>query len=108
MILENLGMVIDVDHRAGPLKESDLKYQYSESRPVPHSLQSDAPDPSCLNRRNIYEVLYFVNRFAILYGKGSTGVARQAEKLLHEQVPPELHSHEKIMQWLLDYWKFHS
>jgi hypothetical protein len=101
-------MLITVDHRAGPLKKSDLKYSYSGSIEVDDPMRLNEPDPSHLNRREWYEVLYFVNMFANLYGKGSTGVARQAEKLLRECVPLELDSHDRIKQWLLDYWKFHS
>jgi hypothetical protein len=101
-------MVITVDHRAGPLRKSDLKYSYSGSIEVDNPMRLDEPDSSHLNRREWYEVLYFVNMFANRYGRGSTGVARHAEKLLHEYVPSELHSHDRIAQWLLDYWKFHS
>ncbi|OGB27524.1 MAG: hypothetical protein A3I66_06490 [Burkholderiales bacterium RIFCSPLOWO2_02_FULL_57_36] len=101
-------MLIAIDHRAGPLTKSDLKYRYSESIEADNPLQLEEPDPSRLNRQDWYEVLYFVNMFANRYGKGSTGVARHAEKLLHEHVPPELHSYSQIKQWLLDHWKFHS
>lgn len=101
-------MRITIDHRAGPLKKSDLKHRYPGSIKVDDPMRLDEPDPSHLNRQEWYEVLYFVNMFANLYGKGSTGVARHAEKLLHEHVPAELRSHDRIKQWLLDYWKFHS
>lgn len=101
-------MPITVDHRAGPLKKSDLKYSYPETNDAEDPRQLDRPDTSRLNRHAWYEVLYFVNMFANLYGKGSPGVAKHAEKLLHEHVPSQLHSHENIKQWLLDYWKFHS
>lgn len=101
-------MLIAVDHRAGPLKKSDLKYSYSESIEASDPMRLQEPDPSCLNRQEWYEVLYFVNMFANVYGKGSSGVAKHAEKLLREHVPPELHTHGQIKQWLLDYWKFHS
>ena len=101
-------MHIAIDHRVGPLKKADLKHPYPGSVKTADLLQLDQPDPSHLNRQEWYEVLYFVNMFANMYGKGSTGVARQAEKLLHEHVPPELRSHDRIKQWLLDYWKFHS
>ncbi len=101
-------MFIAVDHRTGPLKKSDLKYRYAETIEVDDPRQLDQPDSSRLNRQAWNEVLYFVNMFANLYGKGSPGVAKHAEKLLHEHVPSDLHSHDKIKQWLLDYWKFHS
>lgn len=101
-------MFIALDHRAGPLKKADLKYRYPEQGAVPDLKELAQPDASRLNRHQWYEVLYFVNMFANLYGKGSPGVAKHAEKLLHEHVPPELHSHDRIKQWLLDHWKFHS
>jgi hypothetical protein len=102
------GMLITVDHRLGPLKKSDLKYRYSGSRTADDPMRLEEPDPSRLNRQDWYEVLYFVNMFANRYGKGSSGVARHAEKLLRECVPPEFDGHERIKQWLLDNWKFHG
>jgi hypothetical protein len=101
-------MPILVDHRAGPLKKSDLKYSYSGPTGTDDPMQLEKPDTSYLNRQNWYEVLFFVNMFANMYGKGSAGVAKHAEELLHEHVPLEFQSHDKIRQWLLDYWKFHS
>jgi hypothetical protein len=101
-------MLIAVDHRAGPLKKSDLKYRYSDAAERVDPMQLDEPDAAYLNRQEWYQVLYFVNMFANVYGKGSTGVARHAEKLLHEHLPRDLRSHDKITQWLLNYWKFHS
>ena len=101
-------MLIAIDHRVGPLTKSDLKYCYSGYVKSDDPAQLEEPDPACLNRRQWYEVLYFVNMFANIYGKGSSGVARHAEKLLHDHVPQDLNSHEQIKQWLLDYWKFHS
>jgi len=92
----------------GPLKKADLKYGYADVAGSDESAQKAEPDSSRLNRREWYEVLYFINKFANLNGKGSAGVARHAEKLIHENVPPDLHNHDKIRQWLLDHWKFHS
>lgn len=96
------------DHRAGPLKKRDLKYDYSDLASLDDPLQKDVPDASALNRREWYQMLYFINKFANINGKGSAGVARHAEKLIHENVPADLQSHEKIKQWLLTHWKRHS
>jgi hypothetical protein len=96
------------DHRAGPLKKADLKYSYADLAGSDDPVQKEEPDSSRLNRHEWYEMLYFINKFSNLNGKGSAGVAKQAEKLIHENVPPNLHCHDKIRQWLLDHWKFHS
>ncbi|MDB5765113.1 MAG: hypothetical protein JWQ21_4108 [Herminiimonas sp.] len=96
------------DHRVGPLKKGDLKYRYPGLAGTDDPLQKAEPDASELNRQEWYEMLYFINKFANINGKGSGGVAKHAEKLIHENVPSGLRSHEKIRQWLLDHWKFYS
>ena len=100
---------MNVDHRAGPLKISDLKYSFHPESIRPDDvLKLDTPDSAELRRHDWFEMLYFVNKFANTNGLGSTGVARHAEKLIHEKVPQHLRSHEQIRKWLLDNWKFFS
>lgn len=96
------------DHRMGPLKKSDLKYNYANLNNSDDPAQKEEPNSSQLNRQEWYEMLYFINRFANVNGKGSAGVAKHAEKLIQENLPADLHSHDKIRQWLLDHWKFYS
>ena len=100
---------MNVDHRAGPLKVSDLKYTYHPDTPSPDDLMTlNEPDSTDLRRHDWFEMLYFVNKFANTNGLGSLGVAKHAEKLIQEKVPPHLRSHEQIRKWLLDNWKYFS
>lgn len=100
---------MDVDHRAGPLRKKDLTYTY---HPAEHDsadvMTLNEPDAAELRRHDWYEMLYFVNKFSNTNGLGSLGVARHAEKLIHEHVPHNLRSHDEIKKWLLDNWKFFS
>lgn len=97
-----------LDHRAGPLKKSDLKYAYRGLSEAGDPLQMAEPDVAVLNRHEWFEMLYFVNKFANINGKSSPSVARHTEKLIHENVPSDVRGHEGVKQWLLDHWKFYA
>ena len=95
-----------VDHHLGPLKKSDLQYEYADS-----STEGDdpskrgTPDKDLLNRSEGYEILYFCNKFANIHGSGDKDIALRAERLIQESVPGEFHSHTHIDKWLYDNWK---
>lgn len=59
-----------------------------------------------LNRKEGYEVLYFINKLGTdtwkhLFDK-ATG--QQIERMLRNIVPKDLHDREKIKTWILTYW----
>jgi len=94
-----------LDHRVFTLKKSDLQYNY----PVSTSGSDDPskrnePDSSLLNRREWYEMLYFVNKFSNTHGKSSVGVAKKAERLIHKHLPSNVRSHDNVSNWLVNNW----
>lgn len=100
---------MELDHRVGPLRKSDLKYNYHADVHGTDDLKNwNEPNSADLRRHDWYEMLFFVNKFANTNGLGSLGVAKHAEKLIQEHVPAHLRSHEEIKEWLLDNWKFFS
>lgn len=101
-----------VDHRAGPLKKSNLQYlQYYYS---PGSAGGDdptkrgAPDNFLLNRNEWYEMLYFVNKFANTYRNSKPSAALKAERLIKTVVPMTLRSQQHIESYLLQYWDIYQ
>jgi hypothetical protein len=96
-----------VDHRLGPLKKSDLQYEYAKSTTEGDDpSKRGTPDKDLLNRSEWYEMLYFCNQFANDLGKGNKSVALRAERLIKlKKVPADFHSHAHIAKWLVDNWK---
>lgn len=94
-----------VDHRLTPLKKSDLQFNYPPSTTSGDDpSKRNFPDDIFLNRSEWYEMLYFCNKFANTCGKESKTVALKAERLIHGNVPSNLHSHANIQKWLIDNW----
>lgn len=93
------------DYRIVPLRPSDLQCSYSP----PHGADDAAaarrvPVTFMLNTRDWFEVLYFVNRFATEYGGGQRAFAWQAERLIHDQLPPGVRVCRQVDEWLLQHW----
>lgn len=71
------------------------------------------PDRDLLNRKEQYEVWWFINAFEIkhffgLINKVPRGsVALKVERMLHYVVPHHLHSRANIEDWLLRNWKLY-
>jgi hypothetical protein len=94
------------DHRVAPLKKSDLQYPYARGAAGDDDpSKREIPDSIELNRSEWYEMLYFCNKFANECGKGSKEIALKAERLIHEQVPANLHGTANIRDWLLRNWQ---
>lgn len=97
------------DHRLGPLKKSDLQYDYPKSvTEGDDPSKRGTPDKDLLNRSEWYEMLYFCNQFANVHGKGDKDIALRAERLIQESVPGEFHSHAHIDKWLFDNWRMQA
>jgi hypothetical protein len=59
------------------------------------------PDNTLLNRREGYEVFYFINRFCEINDLNAKE-ARRIEMLIRQKVPSNLHSRKNIYKWLVD------
>jgi len=69
------------------------------------------PDNVLLNRREGYEVVYFIDRFVeseivwsdlTLTEKKECGI--KLEKLIHDYLPPDLRSNEHVHEWIVANW----
>ncbi len=86
------------------LEKGDLNYTYSWTvygKDDPKV--TGKPDSTLLNRNEGYEVLYLINSFAEKheYKLKTTGLV--IEKLIHDQLPSDIRSQEKVMKWLEDH-----
>lgn len=90
---------------SGPLKKSDLQFEYASS-----TTQGDdpsmggAPDSDLLNRHEWYEILYFCNEFSLEFEVGNKEYALKAERIIHDHLPPTIRSREHVKKFLIDNW----
>jgi hypothetical protein len=95
------------DYRAAPLRPGDLQYQYfyaTAPSPDDNAANRRIPLTVVLNTRDWFDVLYFVNRFATLYGGGERAFALKAERLIHEHLPLGVRFIRHVEDWLLQHW----
>lgn len=57
-----------------------------------------------LNRKQGYEVLYFVNFFLEKYMLTEPETGRKIERLLRSEVPKKLKNRHDIEKWLVENW----
>ncbi|MDQ2178856.1 hypothetical protein [Marinifilum sp. D714] len=62
------------------------------------------PDNTLLNRKEGYEVLYFINKFADIYSLKNKSSANKIEKMIREDVPTSIRSQDKIKDWIKNNW----
>ncbi|ARQ89197.1 hypothetical protein [Stenotrophomonas maltophilia] len=91
----------------GPLlTRKDLQHDYSwkaSEGDNPHLV--DFPDDVLLNRREGYEILPFINRFAAKHNLKQKRSGLKTEWLIHEKLPSDVRSHKKVRRWLEENWK---
>lgn len=86
------------------ITKADLKYQYQWSAIPPDDPRvTGKPDSTLLNRREGYEVLPFLNRFADKH-KGNKDIALKAERLINTILPGTVRSHANVTDWLERNW----
>lgn len=66
---------------------------------------SGEPDSTLLNRKEGYEVLYFINKFSEKHGFEQKASAIKVERMIREKVPSDIRSQERIKEWLKENWK---
>ena len=85
--------------------KSDLQHQYSWTAiPGDDPRVSGEPDSTLLNRKEGYEILYFINKFAEINGFKQKASGLKVEKMIQQHVPKDIHSQKNIKEWLEKNW----
>lgn len=63
------------------------------------------PDSTLLNRKEGYEVIYFINKLSEIYSLKQKASAIKIEKMIRNEVPSDLHSQKNIKEWIGNNWK---
>lgn len=66
---------------------------------------SGEPDSTLLNRREGYEILYFINKMAFMHDLETVASGQKIEKMIRDHVPSNIRSQEKIKVWIENNWK---
>ena len=62
------------------------------------------PDNTLLNRKEGYEVLYFINKYADLHNYKLITTGEKIERMIREKVPSNIHSQKDVKKWIEDHW----
>lgn len=88
------------------MKKGDLANQYSWNAIPPDDPRvAGKPDSTLLNRREGYEVLAFINRFAEKHELKQKASGWKIEKMITQHLPGDIRSHANVAQWLVNNWK---
>jgi len=79
------------DYRWAPISKDDARV-------------SGEPDSSMLNRREGYEVLYFINKVCEQFNYTSLEAALKMERMIRNVVPNEVDSQAGVKDWLHSNW----
>ena len=91
------------------LQRSDLHYGYDwEASEGDNSRIVGFPDNVLLSRREGYEVLPFINRFAKKHELKNKISGKKIEWLVQEKLPSEIRSHAKVHDWIVKNWKTYN
>ncbi len=88
------------------INKSDLQYKdyvwttYSHDDPK----VSGKPDSTLLNRKEGYEILYFINKLSEIHNLQLKSYANKIENMIRNEVPTNLHSQENIKVWIETNW----
>jgi hypothetical protein len=62
------------------------------------------PDSTELNRKEGYEILYFINKVSEIWEFKQKNSAIKVEKMIQNEVPGDIHSQVKIKEWIETNW----
>jgi hypothetical protein len=65
---------------------------------------SGEPDSTLLNRKEGYEILYFINKLSEDWKFKNKSSTQKIERLVRENVPHNLHSQKEIKKWISENW----
>lgn len=87
-------------------KKTDLKLsEYSWTTLIGDNPKiSGEPDNTLLSRKEGYEVLYFINKTMEKQNWVYVSSGHRIEKMIHEEVPKDIHSQNKIYNWIIAHW----
>ena len=86
------------------LTKHDLQYQYTWTAIPPDDRRlTGAPDDILLNRHEGYEVLHFLKRHC-----QDANAARKAERLIQTQLPGDVRSRARVLEWLQRNWAMYA
>lgn len=63
------------------------------------------PDSTLLNRKEGYEILYFMNKLIEIHELKSKSSTLKIENMIRNEVPSNLHIQENIKRWIENNWK---
>ncbi|MFZ4455479.1 MAG: hypothetical protein ACOYOT_04590 [Bacteroidales bacterium] len=63
------------------------------------------PDSTLLNRKEGYEIVYFINKFCEIYKFEQKASAQKVEKMIRNEVPENIRSQTNIKEWIATNWK---
>lgn len=63
------------------------------------------PDSTLLNRKEGYEILYFINKFSGINEFKLKASATKVERMIREEVPSDIRSQVNIKTWIEKNWK---
>jgi hypothetical protein len=88
------------------LQKSDLKFEYSWTAIDPDNPKvTGKPDSTLLNRGEGYEVLAFINNFAVTHSFKQKASGVKIELLIKKHLPGDIRSHANVSKWLVANWK---
>jgi len=62
------------------------------------------PDKTNFDRKEGYEVLYLINKFAKKHDLREKSSGQKAEEMLHDYLPVDVRDQQKVMDWLANNW----
>jgi len=91
----------------GTISKSELHYSDYSWNTIPgdNPKISGEPDNTLLNRKEGYEVIYFINKFCDIFNLKQKTSAIKIEKMIRNEVPSHLHSQNNIKDWIPKNWK---
>ena len=97
------------------ITEKDLQYKdYNKTCTIGDNPKKIKIDKEFLNRKEDYEVVYFINELApkIITEQGILGrklkdseVCKEIERMIHDELPGDIRSHKKVEEWIRKNWK---
>lgn len=88
------------------ITKSDLYFtDYSWTAIAPDNPKvTGEPDSTLLNRKEGYEIIYFINKICSIKNFTQKTLATKIEKMIRNEVPSNIHSQLNIKNWINDNW----
>lgn len=88
------------------INTSDLQYTYSKTAIHGDDPRiSGEPDSTLFNRKELYEVLYLINKLAKEQDFKNKSSCLKIETMIKEHLPSDIRSQSNVKQWIYNNWK---